>query len=609
MCGICGVMSFKGRLSESAQAAVHRMSSQLVHRGPDDAGEWTDGGVAVAQRRLSIIDVEKSRQPMVSADGRKVLVFNGEILNYKELRGKIAYPYVTSGDTETILAAHAEFGDRAVERLQGQFAYCLYDTVDRSMTLVRDRMGILPLYWWSDGEHMAFSSELSSLVRGLDAAPRLSPDALAAYLGARSVPAPDTLIDSVHKIRPGHYVRVSSSGAVEETCYWKPSARRAPVDLSPTAAVNELDRKLTASVERSLTADVPVGAYLSGGIDSSLIVARAAQLSGRELHTYCAGFGDVRTDETSYADLVSRHCGTRHHVVEVQPDDFMEAWPSLSKHRGAPLSEPADIAVYQLAKRAREDVRVVLSGEGSDELFAGYPKHRMAAITRAAGVVPTALRRPVLSKTEGLLPVSGRRLGVALRALSESTMEERLDGWFAPFTGAERDELLGYSAPLVRRSEGGSALRSMMNRDLGQWLPDNLLERGDRMTMAASVELRPPFLDSEIVDFSMGLPNSLLVHRGRGKWLVKKLGERYLPTEIVHRRKSGFKVPLNEWFRGGLRDYAWDLVTSSESVTQTYMNPVVVRELFQRHDRGIRDESIRIWTLASLEVWHRTLAG
>lgn len=608
MCGICGVVGLGNVAIDQRSARLARMSVALAHRGPDDDGQWNDDRVALAHRRLSIIDVEKSEQPMISADQRYVLVFNGEVLNYRELRKSLDYPFTTSGDTETVLAAHVALGSSAVTRLGGQFAYCLYDTLEGSLLLVRDRMGILPLYWWSDGRQFMFSSELTSLVSGLPRAPSLSPDAIDAYLSGRSVPAPRTLLSGIHKLRPGHLLRVASSGDIQDEAYWEPTPTKAFFDLSPAGAVEELDRRLTAAVDRAMVADVPVGSYLSGGVDSSLIVSKAAvATAGAPLHTFCAGFGDERNDETTYAEIVSRRFGTQHHVVDVRPEDFLELWPLLSRHRGAPLSEPADIAVYRLAQRAGEHVKVVLSGEGSDELFAGYPKHRMAGVTRVAGLVPGAVRTPLLTRAEARLPASARRFGVALRALSERSFADRAAGWFSPFTSAERDALIGHSARRSTSFPRGDSLRYMLSRDLQAWLPDNLLERGDRMTMAASVEMRPPFLDAAVVDFSLGLPTSLLVHKGVGKWLVKQVAARSLPSQVVNRPKSGFKVPLDRWFRHGLRDFAWDLVSAQDSVTSSYLNHDAVVSLFARHDQGRRDESIRVWTLASLEVWHRTL--
>ena len=603
MCGIGGVLRFDSRPPDPAQADA--LLRGLAHRGPDDADQWSEGPVLLTHTRLSIIDLAGSRQPMHAADGGSVLAFNGEILNYPELHKSLDYPFRTDGDTETVLAAHACDGRAAPERLRGQFAYALYERDPQRLTLVRDRAGILPLYWYRDDRQLVFASDLQALLAAIGRVPEIDERALASYLAGRSVPAPYSLLQSVRKVRPGHRLEVSATGEVTESSYWSPWPR--PVeDRDPADAVDRLDDLLGRAVGRALLADVPVGSYLSGGVDSSLIAAKIAQSAGHAgVHTYCAEFGDERVDESRYARLVADRLGTTHHTVRVRPEDFTDLWGPLSALRGAPLSEPADIAVFRLAEAARRDVKVVLSGEGSDELFAGYPKHRFARVSYLAGLVPSRTRAKVLGRLERALPADGRRLGVALRALSEGTEVDRLQGWFAPFSARERAALLRTAPrPSAGLPAGASPLRRMLLHDLESWLPDNLLERGDRMTMAASLELRPPFLDHDVVEFALRLPDDLLVRRGSGKWLVKQVARRHLPAEIVDRPKAGFRVPLDAWFRGGLRDFARDLVQAPSSWTATHLDQPTVAELFASHDSGRRDESVRIFTLASLEVWY-----
>jgi asparagine synthase (glutamine-hydrolysing) len=606
MCGIGGVLRFDSRPADPAQGEA--LLRGLAHRGPDDAAQWSEGPVLLTHTRLSIIDLAGSRQPMTSADGGSVLAFNGEVLNYPELRQAFDYPFSTDGDTETILAAHACDGRAAPERLRGQFAYALYERGPQRLTLVRDPVGILPLYWYRDDHQLVFASDLQALLATIGTVPEIDRRALASYLAGRSVPAPHTLLRNVRKVRPGHRLEVSANGEITESAYWSPWPR--PVEeLEPADAVDRLDDLLGRAVRRALLADVPVGSYLSGGVDSSLIAAQVVRATGHTgVHTYCAEFGDERTDESPYARMVADHLGTTHHTVPVRPGDFLDLWGPLSALRGAPLSEPADIAVFRLAEAARRDVKVVLSGEGSDELFAGYPKHRYARVSHLAGLVPTRTRAKLLGRLERALPADGRRLGVALRALSEGTEVDRLQGWFAPFSAPERSALLRTAPrPSAGLAVGASALRRMLVHDLGAWLPDNLLERGDRMSMAASLELRPPFLDHDVVEFALRLPDDLLVRRGTGKWLVKEVARRHLPAEIVDRPKAGFRVPLDAWFRGGLRDYARDLVQAPSSWTATHLDRPTVAALFDSHDSGRRDESVRIFTLASLEVWYAQL--
>lgn len=605
MCGIGGVWHFDG--TAPSHSVLLPMLATLQHRGPDGCGTWADGPLGLVHTRLSIIDPQGSEQPM--DDGRAVLVFNGEILNYRELRAASDYPFRTDGDTETVLAEHRRHGAAAPIRLHGQFAYALHDRDANRLTLVRDRHGILPLYWWCDGRRLVFGSEVTTVLAALDRVPELDEDGLAQYLTRRATPAPSTLLQGIRKVRPGHRLEVQADGAWREVPYWTPHGH-APVRRSDADAVEELDELLTDAVRRGLIADVPVGAYLSGGVDSSLIASRAQELTEGTLHTYCARFADTRVDESPSARLVATALGTRHHEVPVDVADFEQLWTPLSRHRGGPLSEPADIAVHLLARAAASDVKVVLSGEGSDELFGGYPKHRFAGPTTYSGALPARVRAPIAAAIEARLPERGRRIAVALRALGEPSTRDRRLGWFAPFTSAERSALLGGrprgTDPRSASTTAGP-LRAMLLEDLASWLPDNLLERGDRMTMAASVELRPPFLDDDLVDFALTLPPRLLVRGGVTKWLVKQVARRHLPAPVVDRPKAGFRVPLDAWFRGGLHDYARDLLTAADSLAATYLDPVEVGRLLDAHRTARRDESIRIWTLASLEVWHREL--
>lgn len=606
MCGIAGIVQFDRTSVDSSR--LSRMSDLLKHRGPDGAGVWLGDNIGLVHRRLSIIDLNGSAQPMKSFDENVVLTFNGEILNYRELRKTIDYPYRTAGDTEVILAAHNAYGDEAPSHLHGQFAYALYDRRARELRLVRDRMGILPLYWCKAGSSLIFASDINTLLAGLGYTPGIDPSSLASYLERRAVPAPKTLLQDVHKLEPGHYLAIDAAGTTRDRPYWGAAYSKASRPRSFDRAVDELDGRLADAVSSSLVADVPVGAYLSGGVDSSLIAAKAVQVRPNQtLHTFCAEFGQDGFDESNYAAIVSQHLGTTHHVVPVRYDDFRDLWEKLSLARGAPLSEPADVAVYKLALQARNHVKVVLSGEGSDELFAGYPKHRYANMTSKIGFVPTGVRQRVLTELEARV-AGHRRLRIALRALSEPTTQDRLRAWFAPFTSSERVRLLGASGTdSVQSTSETAPLHQMLLQDLQAWLPDNLLERGDRMTMAASVELRPPFLDENVVDYALSLPPRFLVNRGQGKRLVKEVARRYLPEQIVNRPKAGFRVPLNSWFHGGLREFAWDQIMSADSVAAEFFSSKEIKELFTRHQTDDHDESIRIWTLVSLEVWYRSL--
>jgi asparagine synthase (glutamine-hydrolysing) len=374
-----------------------------------------------------------------------------------------------------------------------------------------------------------------------------------------------------------------------------------------TEALDLVDARIQDAVRDAMVADVPVGSYLSGGVDSSLVVAMASRLTDVPLHTFCASFGDARYDETPQARAVSELFGTDHHEVAVSSADFQDLWPRLTWNRDAPISEPADIAVFRLAEDARQHVKVALSGEGSDELFGGYPKYRFAGASVRAGLMPSAIRTPVLTTFERALPARANRLRIAARAMAAPSTTDRVTNWFAPFTTYEVARLLGGPvADPTRPSEYRDPIDLMCRMDLASWLTDNLLERGDRMSMAASLELRPPFLDHRLIETALRLPSSLKVRDGQTKWVLKAVAARYLPASITQRRKIGFRVPMDAWFREGLQDLSRDLLLSSDSLSSGILDRRVVAGLLDSHGSGRRNEESRIWTLLSLEQWART---
>lgn len=608
MCGIGGALVVKGQ--PLSIDALWAMARSLRHRGPDESSVWSNGDVGFAHTRLSIIDLAASHQPIHAVDGSWTLVFNGEIFNYRELRRELDYPFVTDGDTEVLLAGLVRHGVEFVARLRGQFAFAAYDHGTGTLHFVRDRLGVLPLYYQRTGDAIVFASEVKA-IHSFD--PRRTPgvdmDSLDAYLTGRSVPAPDTLFRDVAKLPPGHRCEVNRHGEIVVYRYWSLPAVDAVPHRDTATLVASTDMAIRDAVEATLVADVPVGSYLSGGVDSSLIVAIMKDLRGdAPVETFAAGFGDPRYDELAWARRVSDHVGTRHHEVEVRPDEFLMLWPKLTWHRDAPVSEPADMAVFRLAQLARQHVAVVLSGEGGDELFGGYPKYRFARWLRAARVAPASARAMVGDAVDRHLPDRLARPRVMLRALSAKSEGDQFATWFSPFTQAERQILLGGTPPAARRRSvpaGADTIDRMLRFDVASWLPDNLLERGDRMSMAASLELRPPLLDHRLAEFAFTLPSSVKVRRGVTKWLLKEVARRYLPAAVVDRRKVGFRVPLDVWFRSGLRDATRDHLTGTSSFVGTTLDRQLIERILARHDSGRYNEESRIWTLMSLEMWHQ----
>ena len=610
MCGIVGVRYFKGRRAEEGQ--LRQMAAQLHHRGPDGDGFKVMGDVGFGHTRLSIIDLAGSPQPMTSASGPFHITFNGEIFNYQTLRAELVrdgVPLRTHGDTEVLLEILRREGIKGLDKLNGQFAFAYYDETKETLIVARDRLGILPLYYHIGPDFFAFASEIKALLPAVGD-PVLDDSAVEEYLTYRSVPPPRTLFKGIRKLAPGTVLHIGKDGSLREEVYWSLPARQSGDLLTGQAAIDAVDRKLQEAVALRLVADVPVGAYLSGGLDSSLTVALMKKLrEGGEVQTFAAGFSDPRFDELPFARQVSEAVGTVHHEVMVTSQDFLDFWEKLSWHRDAPMSEPADVAINKIAKQARAQVKVLLSGEGSDEIFGGYPKYWFEQKLAPLAAIPNFLRVPMFRMGERLLPESKSKLRQAVRALASRSAAERMQTWFGPFTWYERKSLrAGYGNGIEPgqwdRAEGDH-LRRMLYVDCHIWLADNLLERGDRMSMGASIENRPPFLDHELVELAFRIDSSMKIKGTSGKWLVKEIARKHLPANIIDRKKVGFKVPLDEWFRGGLKDYVHDLLLGPDSFISSYFDRRVIESLLVNHARGRRNEELRIWTLMGLEVWHR----
>jgi asparagine synthase (glutamine-hydrolysing) len=609
MCGISGIISLT---HEPVNEQVLRaMSDTLVHRGPDDSGLWVNNqkDVGFSHRRLSIIDLGGSPQPMLSSDQSLCVCFNGEIFNYEELRTAWSFDYATKGDTETLLAGYTHEPDTFVHKLRGQFAFAIRDEQRGETHLYRDRLGVLPLFYVQTNEFVAFASEVKALLPVLNHMPDVDKKSVSDYLAQRGVPAPNTLYNGINKLEPGHHLTVTKDNVVTITPWYEipqPSCRSS---LTYEQATDKLETLLLESVESALVADVPVGAYLSGGIDSSLICAMIAQIRpDQKLSTFSARFSDGSSlDETPYARRVAELLDTDHHEITVTPQDFIETWPTLTYHFDAPIPEPPDIAFSFLAKLAREHVTVVLSGEGSDELFAGYPKYQYAQLVDHVRSLPYALRGPSLGLAQKALPASMNRQRTLIRAAQARDEFESFRTWFAPFTQGERKEIFDHEGNTrlreIHDQAHGDVVQRMSYQDLHGWLADNILERGDRTSMMHSLELRPPFLDVNVLEFARSLPSEFLVSRSTGKKIVRDVAKRYLPQEIFERPKHGFKVPLDDWFRGHLKEFAYDHLTQDGSLSRELFDSKFVHRLLDDHMAGKYNDGMRIYTLVALEMW------
>ncbi len=620
MCGIAGYLA--AGAGPELGAALRRMAAALAHRGPDDEGffeaQTRDGerGVGLAHRRLSIIDLSTGHQPMSNEDGTVQIVFNGEIYNFPGLRAELigkGHVFRTRSDTETIVHAYEEWGPGCVTRFRGMFAFALWDANNERLLLARDRYGKKPLFLHQADGLLLFASEIKGILAVPGVPRRVDRAALWDYFAYRYVPAPATLLEGIRKLMPGSYA-VCERGVLTEVAYFAPddgevSSGRPPAGDPVAGFLGELDE----AVRVRMVSDVPFGAFLSGGIDSSAVVAMMSRHSELPVKTFSVGFAESAYSELAYARAIAEQFHTDHHELTVSQDHLMEHLPALVRYRDAPVAEPSDIPIYLLSREARRTVKMVLTGEGADEFLGGYPKHVFERYVGTYQRVPAALRRGLIEPLCRSLPYGFRRAKTAVANLGLADRRERLPRWFGALSGAERSRLTRLQAPRINHEaavrfdsfHGNSALRGVLYFDQTSWLPDNLLERGDRMTMAASLEARMPFMDHQLAAFVAALPDEWRVRGLTTKRILREAMRRVLPAPILERPKIGFRVPVNEWFRGSMRGYLTDHLLGPDSRTRDYYRPEVLRGYVAEHAAGRHNHEKLLWCLLSLEVWHR----
>jgi asparagine synthase (glutamine-hydrolysing) len=617
MCGIAGWIA--PSRSAPDEDALRPMLDAIAHRGPDGAGicSFAAGAyqVALGHRRLAIIDPQGSPQPMRDAAAGVTLTFNGEIFNFRELRGaleKFGYRFERDSDTEVLLRAYQHWGTNVVDHLRGQFAFAVWDGPKERLFLARDRFGEKPLYLYERGGALFFASEIKALLRAPGARPDVDPASVWNYLCYRYVPGPRTLFAGVRKLPPATSA-TWRAGRLHETRYWTPPDRfrLAEESRSPRPAQEFLER-LDEAVKLQMVSDVPIGAFLSGGLDSSTIVALMSRQSAR-IKTFSVGFAEDRYSELPHAAQIAKRFGTEHHELVVSHRDVMERLPQLVARRDGPVSEPSDIPIYMLACEAQRSVKVVLTGEGADEVVGGYPKHAAECLAWMYRCLPGSLRRGFIGRLARALPFRCRDLQIGVASLNIDDSLERYVRWFGALDFRERRELSLLRADGGERDDrppfdaqpGNSALRRILYFDQTSWLPDNLLERGDRMTMAASIEARVPFLDHRLVEYVSSLPDRMRVDGLRRKVVLREAAKALLPKSIVERPKIGFRVPVKEWFAGEMRDYLLEHLRGPGSTTRRYYRTTVLDRVIDEHLKGRQSHDKLLWSLLSLEIWHR----
>ncbi len=613
MCGIAGLMRWDGPAPTAADA--HAMCDVMVHRGPDDEGLYVGDGVALGMRRLSIIDLATGHQPVRNEDGTVWVVFNGEIYNFKELRRDLegrGHRFYTTSDTETIVHLYEDYGADAVTHLRGMFAFAVWDTRRRQLLVARDRLGIKPLFYATLPGGFAFASELKSLLQVPGVERRLSWPAVGHLMTFQATPAAQSILSGVQKLDAAHRAEVRADGRLRLDRYWNVSFE--PTETREGVLVEELRALLTDTVRLHLRSDVPLGAFLSGGIDSSAVVGAMRRLGAHSVKTFSIGFREQAFDELDHARVVARTCQTDHHELVVAPQSF-DVVDDITWHLDEPFGDRSAIPTFLVSRLASRHVKVVLTGDGGDELFGGYDKYLVEQRERRFDRVPAGLRR-VLGAAGQALPdgTPGKRF---LRHLAldgharylDASVVFRRDEQAQLFTRAAFDEVRQsdpFGPALAALTSSPRAwLSALQYCDLRGYLPLDILVKVDRMTMAHSIEARPPLLDHRLVEFAARVPADLKIRGTTTKYLFKQAVRGLIPDAIIDRRKQGFGVPLASWFRGPWTGFVRDLLLSDTSRQRGILDRGYVEHLLRLNQRG-RNMDSQIWTLLSFEQWCRT---
>ncbi|MEI9428190.1 asparagine synthase (glutamine-hydrolyzing) [Mesorhizobium sp. Cs1299R1N3] len=619
---MCGIFGFHARSRLPLAETLDGATDRLAHRGPDGRGtlimrspdgEWQAG---LGHRRLSILDIEGSPQPMHSHDGRYVIVYNGEVYNYIELRAELmerGHRFATQGDTEVVIEAWRAWGDDCLPRLNGMFAFLLWDSETGRLYAARDPFGKKPLFLASgDGFH-AFASEIDSLRHFPGVDDRLDQDSLREFLSYRYVPGPATFFRGIFKVPPGTFMVIDGANIRAERYFTTPFSRTSPTVESFDEAVKLFGEKLDEAVRLRLRSDAPFGAYLSGGLDSSMIVALMSRHMGKPVATYSVGFDVPGSSELPYARQVADTFGSHHSELVVNMDAFTSVWEEAVLRRGAPVSEPSDLPVLLLSRLASRTVKMVLTGEGADELLGGYPKHRAEPwVSMYQSLVPGGLHEALVGPGARALPYAARRLKILAGVAGIRDAQARMVAWFGGADGGQAEAL--YSGPPQSRdldplpftTDGEiSPLKRMLHFDQTSWLPDNLLERGDRMMMAGSIEGRMPFMDVGLAELVAQFPDAFLTGAPKGKRVLRSLAAQLLPRQILERKKVGFRVPVEQWFRTGMSDQLRDLLQSDSATVRNVCNAREIDRLMSEHLGGAHNHEKILWALANLEQFFR----
>ena len=623
MCGIVGIVRRDERAVDAALLA--RMCDSIRHRGPDEEGRYLEGSTGLAMRRLAIIDLKGGQQPIHNEDRTAWIVFNGEIYNYLELREKLeklGHEFYTDCDTEAIIHAYEQYGADCAKHLRGMFAFAIWDERKRELLLARDRVGKKPLLYSIVNGQIIFASEFQALLLHPDISREIEPEAIHYYLSFMCVPAPLTAYKAIRKLEPGHTLRYGRDGEVKIERYWQPDFSH-KVKLSEEEAGEQAIEVLREAVRVRLMSEVPLGAFLSGGVDSSAVVALMAEQSAERVKTFSIGFEEQDFSELAHARRVAEHVGADHHEFIVRPD-ALEVLPTLVEHYGEPYADSSAIPTYYVSKETRKHVTVALNGDGGDECFAGYERYAAMRLAEKYHRLPAAVRGLFVEKMMNLLPAPQaqrnrvNRLKRFVRAASLPKIERYLR-WTSVFDTPAKAELYSkdflhetegldagrWVAPWFAKANGAGIVDASLLADTMTYLPNDLLVKVDIASMAVSLEARSPFLDHHVIEFAASLPEGLKLRGLTTKYLLKRVLRRLLPVENLNRRKQGFGVPIGHWFRGEMQPFLRETLCSERFTKRGLFKAEVVRRMIEEHVSGRRNYEHQLWTLLMLELWYR----
>ncbi|HMQ04651.1 MAG TPA: asparagine synthase (glutamine-hydrolyzing) [Pyrinomonadaceae bacterium] len=621
MCGITGYVTRDE--GHSDRSILERMTAAIAHRGPDDDGFFVDRHAALGMRRLAIIDIAGGHQPIHNQDRSKWIIFNGEIYNYQELREgllKRGHQLYTNSDTEAVLHLYEEYGADCVEHLRGMYAFAIWDTTEKSLFAARDRVGKKPfLYSYQPNGDLIFGSEFRALLEHPVVSRDVDYSAIDDYMSYMCVPAPKTAYLQIRKLEPGHWLKWKD-GQIQTKRYWQPDFSK-KIKITEKEAIEETTRLVRESTRLRMISEVPLGAFLSGGVDSSIIVALMAQLSDRPVKTFSIGFEEEDFSELRYAKRVAEHVGAEYNEFVVRPD-ALEVIPILVDHYGEPFADSSMIPTYYVAKETRRHVTVALNGDGGDESFAGYERYVAMKLADKYLRLPAFARKPMIGRLVDLLPSSElkrSRIRDVKRFLTAAELPrtERFFRWVSAFDrSAKREMYTAEFADSVSENDPAREIETWLNTsngartpdplllaDLMTYLPNDLLVKVDIASMANSLEARSPLLDHNVIEFAASLPAGLKMRGVETKSLLKKVAARLVPREVVYRQKMGFGVPIGKWFRTEMREFVRGVLLSGRALDRGIIRPEILRNYVDEHTEGRRDHSPRLWSLLMLELW------